>query len=129
MGAVQGGKGVLGMSLLFTAGTDGYVYDLPGGRDIPSPEDLELEQGPGPWVAGFVGPTPPPAGGTREWTHRMWFRVPAQLPDDEHLHTALLGFATDWTGIGGAPRDPQGGINRRGAPAPRPRVPPPPPPV
>ena len=33
----------------------------------------------------------------------MWFRVPAALPDDEHLHTALLGFATDWTGIGGRP--------------------------
>ena len=33
----------------------------------------------------------------------MWFRVPAALPDDEHLHAALLGFATDWTGIGGRP--------------------------
>jgi hypothetical protein len=26
-----------------------------------------------------------------------------RLPDDEHLHAALLGFATDWTGIGGRP--------------------------
>ena len=33
----------------------------------------------------------------------MWFRVPSELPDDEHLHAALLGFATDWTGIGGRP--------------------------
>jgi acyl-CoA thioesterase II len=108
--ATQEGKAVLDMSCSFTADTDGYVYDLPGGRDIPSPEALELEQGPGPWVAGFVGPTPPAADGTRESTHRMWFRVPAQLPDDEHLHTALLGFATDWTGIGGRPLHLDGDI-------------------
>jgi acyl-CoA thioesterase-2 len=101
--ASQQTKPVLDMSCSFTADTDGYVYDLPGGRGIPSPEALVVEQGPGPWVAGHVGPTPPAADGTRESTHRMWFRVPAQLPDDEHLHTALLGFATDWTGIGGRP--------------------------
>ena len=28
---------------------------------------------------------------------------PADLDDDPHLHTALLGYATDWTGIGGRP--------------------------
>lgn len=101
--ASQDGKPVLDMSCSFTSDTDGYVYDLPGGRDIPSPAELAVEQGPGPWVAGDVGPTPPAEDGTRESTHRMWFRVPARLPDDEHLHTALLGFATDWTGIGGRP--------------------------
>jgi acyl-CoA thioesterase-2 len=101
--ASQDGKPVLDMVCSFTSDTDGYVYDLPGGRDIPSPAELAVEQGPGPWVAGDVGPTPPATDGTRESTHRMWFRVPAQLPDDEHLHTALLGFATDWTGIGGRP--------------------------
>ena len=41
--------------------------------------------------------------GTREATHRHWFRVPAGLDDDPHLHAALLGYATDWTGIGGRP--------------------------
>jgi acyl-CoA thioesterase-2 len=101
--ASQDGKPVLDMVCSFTSDTDGYVYDLPGRRDIPSPAELAVEQGPGPWVAGDVGPTPPATDGTRESTHRMWFRVPAQLPDDEHLHTALLGFATDWTGIGGRP--------------------------
>jgi acyl-CoA thioesterase-2 len=101
--ASQDGKPALEMSCSFTADTDGYVYDLPGGRDVPAPEAMTLEQGPGPWAAGFVGPTPPAADGTRESTHRMWFRIPSQLPDDEHLHTALLGFATDWTGIGGRP--------------------------
>jgi acyl-CoA thioesterase-2 len=108
--ASQDGKPVLDLSCSFTADTDGYVYDLPGGRDIPSPEEVELEQGPGPWVAGDVGPTPPAEDGTRESTHRMWFRVPAELPDDEHLHTALLGFATDWTGVGGRPLHLEGDI-------------------
>lgn len=101
--ARQYGKQVLDMSCSFTNDTDGYVYDLPGRVDPPAPNDLLLEQGPGPWIAGFIGPTPPAADGTRESTHRMWFRVPAALPDDPHLHTALLGFATDWTGIGGRP--------------------------
>ena len=40
----------------------------------------------------------------------MWFRIPHELPDDEHLHTALLGFATDWTGIGGRPLHLEGDI-------------------
>jgi len=101
--AAQNAKPVLDMSCSFTTDSDGYVYDLPGRADTPPPSELALEAGPGPWVAGFLGPTSPAADGTRESTHRMWFRVPADLPDDEHLHTALLGFATDWTGIGGRP--------------------------
>ena len=40
----------------------------------------------------------------------LWFRIPAALPDDLHLHTALLGFATDWTGIGGRPLHLDGDI-------------------
>jgi acyl-CoA thioesterase-2 len=108
--AAQEGKPVLELSCSFTADTDGYVYDLPGRGDIPSPNALPQESGPGPWVAGWVGPTPPAADGTRESTHRTWFRVPAELPDDPHLHTALLGFATDWTGIGGRPLHLDGDI-------------------
>jgi acyl-CoA thioesterase-2 len=103
VGASQDGKPVFHMSCSFTADSDGYIYDLPGGRDIPPPTDLSLEHGPGPWVAGDLGPTPAAPDGTRESTHRMWFRVPRHLPDDPHLHAALLGFATDWTGIGGRP--------------------------
>jgi acyl-CoA thioesterase II len=108
--ASQDGKPVLDLSCSFTTDTDGYVYDLPGGRDIPSPDEVELEDGPGPRVAGYVGPTPPAADGTRASTHRMWFRVPSRLPDDEHLHTALLGFATDWTDTGGRPLHLEGDI-------------------
>ncbi len=41
-------------------------------------------------------------------THRHWFRLPRALGDDPHLHTALLGYATDWTGVGGRPLDLEG---------------------
>jgi acyl-CoA thioesterase-2 len=96
---------VLDLTCSFGADLDGdvYEYDLPGASAAPAPAAFVPEPGPGPWVAGFVGPTEPRADGTRESTHRMWFKIPASLPDDEHLHAALLGFATDWTGIGGRP--------------------------
>jgi acyl-CoA thioesterase-2 len=98
-------KPVLDFTCSFAADVDDgvYVYDLPGASAVPGPDAFEPENGPGPWVAGWVGATPPRADGTRESTHRMWFRIPKELPDDEHLHAALLGFATDWTGIGGRP--------------------------
>ena len=101
----QDGKPVLELSCSFTADTDGYVYDLPARGDVPSPDDAALhsEAGPGPWIASWVGPTPAAADGTRDSTHRIWFRIPRPLPDDVHLHTALLGFASDWTGVGGRP--------------------------
>lgn len=100
--AEQSGQSAVEMTCSFTNDTDGYVYDLPG-RAVPNPDELPVEPGPGPWVAAYLGPTPAAEDGTRESTHRMWFRIPASLPDDVHLHTALLGFASDWTGIGGRP--------------------------
>ncbi len=108
--AQQFDKPVLDLTCSFTGDVDVdvYVYDLPGAPGTPRPDTLEPEPGPGPWIAGFVGPTEPRADGTRESTHRMWFKIPAALPDDEHLHAALLGFATDWTGIGGRPLELDG---------------------
>lgn len=108
--ASQDGKPVLDLSCSFTTDTDGYVYDLPGPRNLPPLDASVVEPGPGPWVASYLGPTPAAEDGTRESTHRMWFRVPAPLPDDEYLHAALLGFATDWTGIGGRPLHLEGDI-------------------
>lgn len=100
----QDGKPVVTMTFSFTADTDGYVYDLSRlPADVPPPDEIAAEPGPGPWDAIWIGPTEPTADGSRESTHRKWFRIPSQLPDDPHLHTALLGFATDWTGIGGRP--------------------------
>jgi acyl-CoA thioesterase-2 len=103
--AAQEGKPVLSMLCSFTADTDGYEYDLPGDVDAepPGDDDPDITEGPGPWVAKPLGPTPAAADGTRSSTHRMWFRIPARLPDDPDVHAALLGFATDWTGTGGRP--------------------------
>jgi len=106
--ATQDGKPVITMTCSFTCDTEGYVYDLSGIPDgVPLPEDLPesdlMENEVGAWDTRWLGPSALRPDGTREATHRHWFRMPRSLADDPHLHTALLGFATDWTGIGGRP--------------------------
>jgi len=97
--ASQDGKDVIAMTCSFTTDTDGYVYDLSTIPDgVPMPEELpepeEAGDGAGPWDARWLGPSPVRPDGTREATHRHWFRLPRRLDDDPHLHTALLGYAT-----------------------------------
>jgi acyl-CoA thioesterase-2 len=103
--AEQGNTTVFSMLCSFSADTDGYEYELPLGRDAPGPEDVPRTEGrsPGPWIGVDVGPTPAAPDGTRQSTHRHWFRMPGTLPDDPHLHAALIAFASDWTGTGGRP--------------------------
>jgi acyl-CoA thioesterase II len=101
--ATQDGTPVLAMMCSFTADTDGDEYELRSGQDVPGPDELTVSAGPTPWVKATIGPSPPDSDGTRSSTHRMWFRVPGELPDDPHLHAALIAFATDWTGTGGRP--------------------------
>ena len=106
--ASQDGKPVIAMTCSFTADTDGYVYDLSGIPDgVPFPDDVPPDDTDdddvGPWDTRWLGPSPVRPDGTREATHRHWFRLPRALDDDPRLHTALLGYATDWTGIGGRP--------------------------
>jgi acyl-CoA thioesterase-2 len=107
--ASQDGRPAITMTCSFTRDTDGYVYDLSGVPDgVPLPEDIPepdpAENEDGPWDVRWVGPTALRSDGTREATHRHWFRLPRPFDDDDpHLHTALLGYATDWTGIGGRP--------------------------
>lgn len=106
--ASQDDKAVITMTCSFTSDTEGYVYDLSGipeglpfPHEVSEPEDNDYE--PGPWDVRWIGPSELRADGTREATHRHWFRFARALGDDPHLHAALLGYATDWTGIGGRP--------------------------
>jgi len=107
--ASQDAKPAITMSCSFTRDADGYVYDLSGipagvpmPEDLPEPDDPEHEDE--PWDVRWIGPSELRPDGTREATHRHWFRLARPLAgDDPHLHTALLGYATDWTGVGGRP--------------------------
>ena len=109
--ASQDDRRVITMTCSFTADTDGYLYDLSGiPEDVPLPDELPEAEDIDhdgdelwPWDVRWLGPSPLRPNGTREATHRHWFRLPRALGDDPHLHTALLGYATDWTGIGGRP--------------------------
>jgi acyl-CoA thioesterase-2 len=113
--ASQDDKPVITMACSFTSDTDGYEYnlsgipaDVAGPDDLPEPDDRPDEVG--PWDVRWVGPSPLRPDGTREATHRHWFRLPRALEDDPHLHAALLGYATDWTGVGGRPLHLDGDI-------------------
>lgn len=111
--AEQDGRACLTMTCSFTSDDDGevYVYDLAGLPDgVDLPDDLAPpDDGPGDdgaWDVRWLGPSPLRPDGTRASTHRHWFRIATPLPDDDvHLHTALVGYATDWTGVGGRPLD------------------------
>lgn len=106
--ASQADKPVIAMTCSFTTDGDGYVYDVAGiPADVaqpdllPAPDDVDGEVG--AWDVRWLGPSDLRPDGTREATHRHWFRMAQPLGDDPHQHTALLGYATDWTGIGGRP--------------------------
>jgi acyl-CoA thioesterase-2 len=101
--AVQDGAPVFTMTYSFTADTDGYEYELAPMPRVPGPDELEITPGPGPWLMGRVGPTPRAADGTYASTHRVWLRIAEALPDDPHLHTTLIAFASDITGTGARP--------------------------
>jgi acyl-CoA thioesterase II len=103
--ATQGGKPVVEALCSFTDDTEGYVYDVPVPSGLPARDETAAEPGtgPGPWTAHYLGPTELRDDGTYQSTDRKWFRIPVPLPDDPHLHTAMLAFASDWTGVGGRP--------------------------
>lgn len=101
--AIQDDVPALTMSCSFTTDVTGYEYELPMDDSVPDPDELEVTAGPGPWIAARLGPTPPEKDGIRRSTHRAWIRIDGELPDERHLHAALVTFATDWTETGGRP--------------------------
>ena len=82
----------------------GSLLDVVAHPDqMPEPRPNDDGEGDGPWEVRWLGPSALRPDGTREATHRHWFRFPRALDDDPHVHAALLGYASDWTGIGGRP--------------------------
>lgn len=103
--AQQDGKTTLEGVCSYTSDTDGYDYDQPHTSDMPDLDESRAVDGwgPGELQAYGLGPTVP-VDGVYESTDRKWFRVPGDIGDDVHLHTAYMGMASDWTGIGARPR-------------------------
>jgi acyl-CoA thioesterase-2 len=104
--ASQQGKTVFEGVCSYTTDGDGYVYDQPHTSELPSRDAPGAEPGGGPggMEAVHLGPSEPDADGIYESTDRKWFRWPSAIGDDVHLHTAFMGFVSDWTGIGSRPR-------------------------
>lgn len=98
--ATQDDRAVFAMTCSFTTDTEGYEYGRDLDDSIPGPDGLETETGPGPWEIAEVGPTPPGPDGVMDSTHRIWLRTVRELPDDPHLHDAIVAVMTDitWTG-------------------------------
>ena len=85
----QGGKEVFTTMASFTSDNhDGYVYDLPHTSDVPPVPTQPDGFGVAGFEASFLGPTEPRGDGTYESTERKWFRLPGEIGDDVHLHTA-----------------------------------------
>jgi acyl-CoA thioesterase-2 len=99
--AHQDGKDVLTALCSFTSDGDAYEYELPIARDAPDPSATETMFD--LWLVSKIGPTKPAGDGSIASTSRMWARTDGALPDDRHLHAALLAFVTDWTWTGGRP--------------------------
>lgn len=100
----QAGKEVFTTMASFTADAESeHLYDQPHTSDIP-PRPAEPD---GFGLAGFeatyLGPTEQRGDGTYESTERKWFRMPVDIGDDVHLHSAYMGMASDWTGMGSMP--------------------------
>jgi acyl-CoA thioesterase II len=108
--ATQDDRPLFAMQCSFGADADGYDYEL-AAHDAPGPEGFPIQTGPGPWLEVDLGPTGPEPDGTYRSTSRAWFRIGAELPDDEHLHAALVAFATDMTKTGARPERLDGPID------------------
>jgi acyl-CoA thioesterase-2 len=107
LSASQNGKAVFEAIGSFTADTEGWLYDLPHTSPLPSRDEGEHGFGVAGFEAIYLGATEQRNDGTYESTERKWFRLPPvegfDIGDDIHLHTAYLGMASDWTGMGSRP--------------------------
>lgn len=102
--ASQNGKPTFEAMGSFTTDGEGWLYDLPHTSALPPVDGPERGIGLGGFEGIFLGATEQRGDGTYESTERKWFRMPEDIGDDIHLHTAYLGMASDWTGMGSRPR-------------------------
>lgn len=93
--ATQDAKPVFSLTCSFTNDGASYEYGRPLDSEVPGPEGLESEFGNGPWEIADLGPTAPDRDGVMDSTHRIWLRTARPLPDDPHLHDAIVAFMTD----------------------------------
>jgi acyl-CoA thioesterase-2 len=100
----QQGKAVFEAMGSFTSDTEGWLYDLPHTSEL-APRGEPDGFGMAGFEARFLGATERRGDGTYESTERKWFRMPVEIGDDIHLHTAYLGMVSDWTGMGSRPLD------------------------
>lgn len=99
----QEGKEVFTAMSSFSSDGEGYLYDLPHTSDVPALPTEPDGFGLAGFEASFLGATEQRGDGTYESTERKWFRLPGDIGDDVHLHTAYMGLASDWTGLGSRP--------------------------
>jgi acyl-CoA thioesterase-2 len=110
--AIQYDKPILSMIASFQSGADGVEHqdEMP---DVPAPEDLpsarELLEAIDHPVAQYWARQRPvdirhvqqpvyfQAAEERVPRQAVWMRVPETLPDDQLLHRAVLGYASDYT--------------------------------
>jgi acyl-CoA thioesterase-2 len=101
--AAQNGKATFEAMGSFTSDSDGgWLYDLPHTSPIP-PRGPADGFGMAGLEAIFLGATEQRTDNTYESTERKWFRMPIDVGDDVHLHTAYFGMVSDWTGMGSRP--------------------------
>jgi acyl-CoA thioesterase-2 len=80
----------------FHAPEAGAEYQLRA-PDVPPPDDVAESEWGGPFEARALGPTERRPDGTYASTHRVWFRLDEDLPDDPAVHTTLVAYASDMT--------------------------------
>ena len=102
--ASQNGKATFEAMGSFTSDVDGgWRYDLPHPSALPSRDEGDHGFGVAGFEAVYLGATEQRSDNTYESTERKWFRMPVDIGDDIHLHTAYFGMASDWTGMGSRP--------------------------
>jgi acyl-CoA thioesterase-2 len=100
--AIQDGEVILNLGASFQQTRVGE--DLTYGEPPASPDPETLEASDAPRLISFEHRLPPQPDEYMVMPRRAWVRCTADLPDDPHLHAALLMYMSDlWTGFGSEP--------------------------